>query len=397
MKRLLKNRRTLTLIAVLVPLVALFIYVANRSGPLSPVPVTVISVESRSIKPSLFGIGTVEARYTYQIGPTVSGRVLQVNVHVGDRVVAGQVLGEMDPVDLDSRILAQDAAIKRAESLVLAAEADIHDATDRYAFAQTQLKRFEPLLSTHAVSEDSVDIKRLEYQLAETRLLAVHAGLNAARQETARIRADRDSLVQQRANLRLIAPVDGLITLRDAEANTTVVAGQTVVAMIDSASIWINVRFDQMTVSGLQADLPAHIVLRSRPEQTISGKVLRVEPLADAVTEETLAKLTFDAIPDPLPSIGELAEVTVMLPELPAMPVIPNACIRRFDGQIGVWVVEADTLRFAPVKTGAADLDGQTQIRDGLSPGDRVVVYSHRSIDSSSRIKIMDRLPGVKS
>ncbi|MFZ3047401.1 MAG: biotin/lipoyl-binding protein, partial [Desulfatirhabdiaceae bacterium] len=175
MKRLLKNRRTLTLIAVLVPLVALFIYVANRSGPLSPVPVTVISVESRSIKPSLFGIGTVEARYTYQIGPTVSGRVLQVNVHVGDRVVAGQVLGEMDPVDLDSRILAQDAAIKRAESLVLAAEADIHDATDRYAFAQTQLKRFEPLLSTHAVSEDSVDIKRLEYQLAETRLLAVHA------------------------------------------------------------------------------------------------------------------------------------------------------------------------------------------------------------------------------
>ncbi|MGD9974969.1 MAG: efflux transporter periplasmic adaptor subunit, partial [Desulfatirhabdiaceae bacterium] len=90
MKRLLKNRRTLTLIAVLAPLAALFIYVANRSGPLSPIPVTVISVETRSIRPSLFGIGTVEARYAYQIGPTVPARVLQVNVHVGDRVVAGQ-------------------------------------------------------------------------------------------------------------------------------------------------------------------------------------------------------------------------------------------------------------------------------------------------------------------
>ena len=43
-------------------MLALLIYVALRAGPLVPIPVTVTTVESRSIAPALFGIGTVEAR-----------------------------------------------------------------------------------------------------------------------------------------------------------------------------------------------------------------------------------------------------------------------------------------------------------------------------------------------
>ena len=65
MKGLPLQRRTLALIAVIVPLLALFIYVGLRSGPLAPVAVTVANVESRAITPALFGIGTVEARYAW--------------------------------------------------------------------------------------------------------------------------------------------------------------------------------------------------------------------------------------------------------------------------------------------------------------------------------------------
>jgi len=91
-------------------LLVLFIYVALRSGPLAPVPVILTIVENKSITPALFGIGTVEARYTYKVGPTVTGRVKRLDAHVGDRVKAGQILGEIDSIDLDERIHAQDAA-----------------------------------------------------------------------------------------------------------------------------------------------------------------------------------------------------------------------------------------------------------------------------------------------
>ncbi len=43
--------------------------------------------------------------------------------------------------------------------------------------------------------------------------------------------------------------------------------------------------------------LPARIVLRSRSGQALSGRVLRVEPMADAVTEEMLAKVIFGSQP----------------------------------------------------------------------------------------------------
>ena len=64
MKKLPIQGRTLALLAIIIPLLALFIYVGLRSGPLAPVAVTVASVESGSITPALFGIGTVESRYT---------------------------------------------------------------------------------------------------------------------------------------------------------------------------------------------------------------------------------------------------------------------------------------------------------------------------------------------
>src|SRR5690606_29831862 len=67
------RRRTLALAAAIVPVLALLIYVALRSGPLAPVAVTEARVETQPIHPAVFGIGTVEARYTYKIGPTSAG------------------------------------------------------------------------------------------------------------------------------------------------------------------------------------------------------------------------------------------------------------------------------------------------------------------------------------
>jgi RND family efflux transporter MFP subunit len=381
MRRLPLQGRTLALLAVIVPLFALFVYVALRSGPLAPVTVTVATVEMRSIAPGLFGIGTVEARYTYKIGPTFAGRIKRLDVHAGDRVRAGQALGEMDTVDLGERIRAQEAAIRRADAQLREAEA-------RQRHAQTQAQRYEQLLAVRATSEEIAATKRQEWQVAD-------AALAAAREELARTRADREVWVAQRNNLRLIAPVDGLVTARDADPGTTVVAGQAVVEVIDPKSLWINVRFDQISASGLADALPARIVLRSRAGQRMAGRVLRVEPRADAVTEETLARVVFDSVPDPLPPLGELAEVTVVLPALPVMPVIPNAAIQRVDGTLGVWQVVQGDMRFTPVKLGAGDLDGQVQVREGLKAGDRVVVYSEKALSARSRIHAVERIPGA--
>ena len=389
------NGRTLALVGVLGTLLALLVYVVLRSGPLAPVPVTVTVAENLAITPALFGIGTVEARHTYKIGPTVAGRIKQVDVDVGDSIRAGQLLGKMDPVDVDDRIAALDASIKRAEATVLAADAQVQEAVARKSYADAQAQRYEQLWQTRAVTQVAVETKQQERQVASAVLAAAQANMDASNQELTRIRSDRDGVIQQRASLQLIAPVDGLVVLRNADPGTTVVAGQAVVEVIDPASLWIDVQFNQLHLSGLRAGLPAHIVLRSQAGDTIAGHVLRVEPLADAVTEETLAKVVFDALPELLPPVGELAEITVALPALTATIVVPNASVQRIDGRLGVWAVRDGALHFVPVKVGASDLDGRIQILDGLKPGESVVVYSQGALNARSRITAVENLAGV--
>lgn len=389
------SRRSLALIAVLVPLAALFVWVALRSGPLAPVPVTVVRVESHSIAPALFGIGTVEARYTHRIGPTAAGRVLRVDVQVGDRVEAGQSIGEMDSVDLDQRLGAQAAAIRRAQAEVLAADAQILDAAARRTFAQAEERRYEQLAAQEVVSQEAVEARRQESQMSAAGGAGASAKLEAARQELAGARAEHEALVRQRAHLWLVAPVAGLVVARNVDPGTTAVAGQAVVELIAPDSLWVQTRFEQLLSSGLRAGLPVRIVLRSRSSQELPGTVLRLEPLADAVTEESLAKVVFDTLPDPLPAIGELAEVTVALPPLLAAPVVPNASVQRLGDRTGVWVIEQGDLRFAPVRIGESDLDGAVQILEGLEIGAEVVVYSQRALGVRSRVKVVERLSGV--
>ena len=390
------NRRLFGLLAVLIPLAGLLVFVALRAGPLAAVPVTVATVESQPLSPELFGIGTVQARYTHRIGPTFAGRVATVAVQPGDAVRAGQAVGEMDPIDLDERLLAQEAGLRRAEANVLSAQAQVREVGARRSFADVQATRYARLLQSNSVSSEAAAAKRQEADAAVAAHQAATAGTEAAKQELSRLRAERDALRAQRANLRLVAPVDGLVVRRDADPGTTVVAGQAVVDIVEPASVWIHARFDQQRATGLAAELPAQIVLRSRAGEQIDGTVVRVEPLADAVTEEVIAKIGFAQPPARLPPLGELAELTVALPALPARPLVPNAAVHRVAGRLGVWVVEGTrALRFVPLRLGAADLDGRVQVLDGLAGGERVVVYSHKPLRAGSRIEVVERIAGV--
>jgi multidrug efflux pump subunit AcrA (membrane-fusion protein) len=120
--------------------------------------------------------------------------------------------------------------------------------------------------------------------------------------------------------------------------------------------------------------------------------VLRIEPVADAVTEEVLAKVDFDASAS-LPPIGELAEVTVALPSQKKALALPNAAIHRIDGELGVWAIRDGDPEFVVVRLGAEDAEGWVQVLEGLAKGERVVLHSARPLGSSSRLSIIDKLP----
>ena len=154
--------RSASIAAVVLMLLALLAYVALRTGPLAAVPVRVAIVEKRAIAPSLFGIGTVEAPFTHKIGPVAAGRIKAVMVEPGQAVRRGQLLGEMDPVDMDQRMGALQAARRRTEASLLGVQAQLLEASARVSFTQGQAKRYEQLFATGMVSTEAVEAKRQE-------------------------------------------------------------------------------------------------------------------------------------------------------------------------------------------------------------------------------------------
>lgn len=386
------SRRAWMLVAVLLPLLLVFAWVAFRSGPLAPVRVTVVTVEERAIAPALFGIGTVEARYTQRIGPTAPGRVASIAVDVGDRVAAGQLIAVIDPIDLDQRIEAASGSAGRSAALEQAAASQIADASARLALAHSEAARGEALFRGGWLTRAALDQRRQALAGAQAGLAAAQANRSAATLDRGRTGAERAALLEQKANLRLVAPRTGLVVRRLAEPGTTVVAGQAVIEIVDPAELWINARFDQTRASGLAAGLTAKVVLRSQADRSLAGAILRVEPVADAVTEEVMAKVSFDTSAE-VPPIGELAEVTVALPTRTKTLGVPNASLHRVDGKLGVWAIRDGDLEFVPVSLGSENAEGWVQVLAGLANGDQVVLHSARPLTARSNISIVDKLP----
>ncbi len=382
MKKLRLPRRAVLALLVIVPLLALFIYVALRSGPLAPTAVTVTRIETRSLAPALFGIGTVEARHIHRIGPTSAGRLVSIDVDVNSRVRAGQLLGVMDPVDLGDRQQALAAAKGRADALLA-------EATARLDHAAGQLDRYRKLYEVRQVSEEVMRTRQQEFRIAE-------AAQTAARSEAARLRADGAALSTQKANLHLVSPIDGLVILRHAEPGTTVMAGQPVIEIVDPASVWINLRLDQGQARGLREALPARITLRSRQNEPLPGSVLRLEPTADAITEEMLVKVVFSPLPSPLPPLGELAEVTISLPALAPATVVSRTALRRENGEAGIWRLRGGEAEFVPVTLGASDLDGYIQISGDLNAGDPVITHSEKILKRGMRLRVVREIEGIR-
>lgn len=393
MNRAALSVRRLILGLLAVALLVALAFVVTRSGPLAPTRVTVTQATQARVTPALFGIGTVEARRSYLIGPTVAGRVRAVAVDVGDAVKAGQLLAEMDPVDLDERAAAFDASVARAGSATAAAEALRRDAAARRVLAAANARRYAELGAQNFVSPGALEARLQEQASADAGVSAAEANLAAARQDRRRLDAERSGLRQQRANLRLAAPSDGVVISRDAEPGSTVVAGQAVLRMIEPSSLWVKVRFDQGRSAGLAAGLPAQVALRSNPGRLLSGRVARVEAVSDSVTEERVAQVSLDALPAAL-SVGDLAEVTLTLPSTEPTVTLPNAAVRRWQGRTGVWTVQGNALRFVAVRLGESSLDGLVQIADGIQVDTTVVVYSEKELTAGSRISVVESLVG---
>lgn len=366
-------------------LAAAAVWLFATRGPLAPTGVETTVVSRGELRPTVFGIGTVEARHVYAVGPIQAGRLLRVSVDEGDRVEAGQVLAEIDPVDLDQRAAAAALAVARAQEAVRAARAQVVETESRVRVAQANRARYQSLYRQNFVSREMADSRAYEATAAEAGLAAASANAEAAVREAGRAAAERAGTDRLRESLKLRSPVDGVVVAREAEPGATVVAGQAVLRLVDPARLWVRARVDQARAADVHTGQPAVIVLRSAPGTALPATVSRIEWQSDALTEERIVNVAFDPVPARL-HLGELAEVTIRLPGADDTLRLPRAALAQHKGRHGVWRIESGRARFQPVQPGRST-DTEVEIVSGLTAGETVIVYSASQLEEGMRVR----------
>lgn len=379
-----KLRLKIILLAIL--LISGFAWVIATQGPLAPIKVTIEKIQIGKLSSEVFGIGLVEARHSHNISAVMTARISKLFVDQGDQVKEGQVVAELDPIDLVERLTSSRLVAERAANSIKVAEAQLVQAQSQVKTISASYKRYSELQAQGFVSQELLDAKLNEKTSALASVDVATASLAAAKRDQSKAQSDAAGVSRLHEQTRLISPVSGIVTARLVEQGAIIVPGQAVIQVIVPTDIWIKTRIDQKQAGMIRNGQRTAIVLRSDPQKNLAGMVERVDLISDAVTEERIVNISAAGINA---SIGEQAEVTIKLPALENARFLSTAAVKRINQQDGVWVLQEGRAKFKPIHIGISTLDGRTQILDGVSNSDEVIVYSQQAIKADSKLKVV--------
>jgi len=331
-------------------------------------PVTVIVVKKVEIQGKVHGPGTVQSKVGVTVSTKITGILEKLYADQGSRVKKGQLLAELDTSELKARAASARAAENRARHDLARAQADLLKAEANLVLTQSNYQRDLELLKPGYISQAAFDNTKAALKVAESEVNASRAAVSASQAQLDQAESDTHTAEAVFAYTRILAPMDGLITVRKAEVGDTVAPGTPIFQMVDY-QIWAASWIDETKVAQLREGQKASIKLRSG--RIFQGEVVRLNKEADTVTRELEVDVKFDTLPNPL-VIGEETEVDIDAGRQTA-PAVPLSAIVERNGSKGVMVVSNGLTNFRPVTLGLQDVQ-RAAVLDGLKEGEMVIL-----------------------
>jgi HlyD family secretion protein len=332
-------------------------------------PVPVIAVKKSEVRGKVHGPGTVQSKVPVTVSAKITGILERLHADQGDHVHKGQLLAELDAVELRAREAASLAARNRAQRDLARAQADLGKAQANLGLAQSNYQRDLEVFKPGYISQAAFDTTKAQLKVAESEVTATKATVTALEAAVKQAESESHAAAALHDYTRVVAPMDGLVTVRKAEAGTLIAPGTPIFQMVNLDQVWVAAWIDETKIAQLRPGQPAAIMLRSG--RALKGEVFRLNKEADTVTRELEVDIKFENLPEPL-VIGEEAAVDIDTGRQTALAA-PLSAVMAKNGDHGVLVAENGVLRFRKVAMGLQD-GARTAITAGLKEGDLVVI-----------------------
>jgi RND family efflux transporter MFP subunit len=439
--------------------------------------VQVAPAEIRTMIATVSVTGNMEARDDVALSSESSGRVTKVTVREGDRVRQGQAVIVLDQTEslatleqaqanleaararlaqavtaLDVEPTQVDAQIRQAEAALSAArdhltivqkgarEQERQQAKNAVAQAkanmdnaQADLKRMEYLLSQKAVSPQSVDAARTQYQVAtanydsavaqlnlieegarpeeiqsaeaqvqqaEEALRAARAGraqievrrreVEAAQAAVAQARASVDYAASQHSQKAIRSPIVGDVYLRNVDPGEVVMSmsGTPLLKIADLGTMYYQAEVSETEIESIAVGQPVAVTIDALQGRRFAGRVATIVPKAAAGSRTFVVKIAVEN-PSHLILPGMFARGRIAVEKRLDAVVVNKAAVMVRAGRATLFVVKGGRARQQQVDVGITD-QHWAEIRSGVSPSDQVVVAGQQDLGDGDRVRVVD-------
>jgi len=327
-------------------------------------PVRVTTIEQRSISNTVTLTGRVQAQAEINQSFRIDGKLIERTVDVGDKVVPGQLLARLDPMNEESNLQSAQAQLAATRA--------------QWVEAQSNYARMRDLIAENAVS-------RASFEQAEARLKVAQSQVESAQ-----------SLVELAQNrlgyTRLVSTAAGIVVARGAEPGEVVPAGRMIIEL--SREDAREAVFD--VPASVRDSAPANpaikVALTSDPNVTAVGRVYRVAPRADPVTGTFRVQVRLHNTPAAM-RLGSTVTGHMQLDSAPGID-IPASALTRSGEKTAVWVVDpkSSTVSARTVEV-RAHTAAYVRIGSGLAPGDVVVTAGVQALRPGQQVRLLKAQP----
>ncbi len=261
-------------------------------------PSKLAAVERGDLARVVVATGKIQPLAKVEVKSKASGIVKKLHVDYGDRVKAGQVLAELDKVQLEANVREAKANLAAAQASLEAAEATLErnkvDAEGPdVPFLKTSMERARQMYKDGLISKALVEDAEKSYQMGLNKQMSAQRNIAVSRAEVLRTKAQvaqtQAALERAEEDLRnstIVSSINGIVLSRDVQAGDAVssilVLGSQATLILtlgDISEVYVQGKVDEADIGKVYLNQAARIVVESFKDKKFTGKVTKISPL----------------------------------------------------------------------------------------------------------------------
>ena len=302
--------------------------------------------------------GSLAAERDATLRAQIGGAVLRTLADQGSRVQRGQLLAQLD-----------DAAVR---DQYLSARSAVGTAQTSFEIAQRELERARTLEAGGAIATRELEMAQRAHSAASSALADARARLAYAQ--------------KQLEDTRILAPFDGVVSVRQASAGDVVAPGGAIMTVVDPSTMRLEASVPASEIGSVRPGMAVAFSVTGYEGRQFTGRVARVSPSADPVTRQVPITVTIPNAGNTLVA-GLFAEGRVSS-EARTAPMLPANAVNHTGATPTVLRVKRGVAELVPVHTGIVDdANERIEITDGLAIGDTVLVGAAQGISPGTPVR----------